>query len=156
MADDVLRHIPYAFYITGVVGENGEANGFTTCWVTQASFEPHRIAVAVRKDGHTHDLISGSHVFSLNLLDTSAEEMARAFTSPLEPAEDRLGGYPYSPGAKTGAPVFDDALAYLECSVVDSMDAGDHTLFLGEVVASELRREGQPLTTSETSMHYGG
>ena len=37
---DILKTIPYGFYITGVVGSDGEANGFTTCWVSQVSFEP--------------------------------------------------------------------------------------------------------------------
>jgi flavin reductase (DIM6/NTAB) family NADH-FMN oxidoreductase RutF len=57
MRSEILKTIPYGFYITGVVGSDGEANGFTTCWVSQVSFEPQQVVVAVRKDHHTHDLI---------------------------------------------------------------------------------------------------
>jgi flavin reductase (DIM6/NTAB) family NADH-FMN oxidoreductase RutF len=46
---EVLKTIPYGFYITGVTGENGEANGFTTCWASQVSFEPQQVIVAVRE-----------------------------------------------------------------------------------------------------------
>jgi flavin reductase (DIM6/NTAB) family NADH-FMN oxidoreductase RutF len=56
MRSEILKTIPYGFYITGVVGSDGETNGFTTCWVSQVSFEPQQV-VAVRKDHHTHDLI---------------------------------------------------------------------------------------------------
>ncbi len=37
---EILKTIPYGFYITGVVGADGEVNGFTTCWVSQVSFDP--------------------------------------------------------------------------------------------------------------------
>ncbi|MDP8951342.1 MAG: flavin reductase family protein, partial [Actinomycetota bacterium] len=81
---EVLKTIPYGFYITGVVGADGEANGFTTCWASQVSFEPQQVIVAVRKQQHTHDLIESGGVFSLNFLDTSQEDLARKFTQALE------------------------------------------------------------------------
>ena len=77
---EILKTIPYGFYVTGVVGSDGEVNGFTTCWVSQVSFEPQQVVVAVRKDQHTHDLIEQGGVFSLNFLDTEQEDLARKFT----------------------------------------------------------------------------
>ena len=56
---EILKTIPYGFYITGVVGADGEANGFTTCWVSQVSFETQQVVVAVRRDQHTHELMEG-------------------------------------------------------------------------------------------------
>jgi hypothetical protein len=104
---EILKTIPYGFYITGVVGSDGEANGFTTCWVSQVSFEPQQVVVAVRKDQHTHDLIEEGGVFSLNFLDTEQEDLALKFTQPLQPENGTLAGSPYSAG-KTGAPLFDE------------------------------------------------
>jgi flavin reductase (DIM6/NTAB) family NADH-FMN oxidoreductase RutF len=46
---EVLKTIPYGFYITGVIGADGEANGFTTCWVSQVSFEPQQVILASRR-----------------------------------------------------------------------------------------------------------
>src|SRR3712207_9583689 len=87
---EILKTIPYGFYITGVVGSDGEANGFTTCWVSQVSFEPQQVVVAVRKDQRTHDLLEQGGVFSLNFLDTEQENLARKFTQPLQPENDAL------------------------------------------------------------------
>ena len=93
---EILKTIPYGFYITGVVGSDGEANGFTTCWVSQVSFDPQQVIVAVRKDQHTHDLIEDSGVFSLNFLDTEQEDLAAKFTRSLQPEDGRIGGSLYT------------------------------------------------------------
>jgi flavin reductase (DIM6/NTAB) family NADH-FMN oxidoreductase RutF len=155
MRSEILKTIPYGFYITGVVGSDGEANGFTTCWVSQVSFEPQQIVVAVRKDQHTHDLIEDGGVFSLNFLDTEQEDLARRFTQPLQPEDDILGGSSYTTG-ETGAPLFIEAFAHLECRVVGKMEAGDHTVYLGEVVTATLDRPADILTDLDTTMDYGG
>jgi len=152
---EILKTIPYGFYITGVVGSDGEANGFTTCWVSQVSFEPQQLIVAVQKEQHTHDLIEQGGVFSLNFLDTEQEELARRFTEPLENRDGTVGGSPYSTG-ETGAPLFEEAFAHLECRVVDKMEAGDHTVYLGEVAAANLKRPADILTDLDTPMEYGG
>ncbi|MGH3087318.1 MAG: flavin reductase family protein [Rubrobacteraceae bacterium] len=152
---EILKTIPYGFYITGVIGDDGEVNGFTTCWVSQVSFEPRQIVVAVRKDQRTHDLIEASGVFSLNFLDTEQEELARKFTEPVEHENGTVGGAGYATG-ETGPPLFEDAFAHLECRVSDRMEAGDHTVYLGEVVASDLKRPADILTDLDTPMEYGG
>ncbi|CAA9446386.1 MAG: hypothetical protein AVDCRST_MAG02-288 [uncultured Rubrobacteraceae bacterium] len=152
---EILKTIPYGFYITGVVGAGGEANGFTTCWVSQVSFEPQQVVVAVRKDQHTHELMEQGGVFSLNFLDTGQEDLARRFTRPLESEGGSVGGSPYTTG-ETGAPLFEEAFAHLECRVVGKMEAGDHTVYLGEVVAAALDRPADILTDFDTPMEYGG
>jgi flavin reductase (DIM6/NTAB) family NADH-FMN oxidoreductase RutF len=155
MRSEILKTIPYGFYITGVVGSDGEVNGFTTCWVSQVSFEPQQVVVAVHKGHHTHDLIEEGGVFSLNFLDTEQEDLARRFTGPLQPEDGTLGGSPYSIG-ETGAPLFTEAFAHLECRVVGMMEAGDHTVYLGEVAAANLERPADILTDLDTTMDYGG
>ena len=152
---EILKTIPYGFYITGVVGSDGEANGFTTCWVSQVSFNPQQVIVAVQKDQHTHDLIEQGGVFSLNFLDTEQEDLARRFTEPLENRDGTVGGSPYSTG-DTGAPLFEEAFAHLECRVVGKMETGDHTVYLGEAVAANLKRPADILTDLDTPMEYGG
>ena len=153
---EILKTIPYGLYITGVIGADCEANGFTTCWASQVSFEPQQVIVAVRKDQHTHDLVESGGVFSLNFLDTSQEDLARKFTQPLAHEDGAVGGSPYTLGEATGAPLFDEAFAHLECRVVGSMEAGDHTVYLGEVAAARLVRPADILTDLDTPMEYGG
>ena len=66
-----------------------------------------------------------------------------------------MGGAAYATG-ETGAPLFEDAFAHLECRVVGKMEAGDHTVFLGDVAAATLRRPADILTDLDTPMEYGG
>jgi flavin reductase (DIM6/NTAB) family NADH-FMN oxidoreductase RutF len=153
---EILKTIPYGFYITGVVSKDGEANGFTTNWVSQVSFEPQQIIVAVRKDHHSHELLEEGGVFSLNFLDSGQEDLAHKFSQPLQPDNGGVGGSPYTTAEETGTPLFEEAFAHLECRVVDKMEAGDHTVYLGEVVAASLRRPADILTDLDTSMDYGG
>ena len=54
---EVLKTIPYGFYIAGVLGGKGEANGFTACWVSQVSFEPQQVILAAQKEQRTTSLL---------------------------------------------------------------------------------------------------
>ena len=139
-----------------MIGAGGAANGFTPCWVSQVSFEPQQVIVAVQKQQHTHDLIERRSVFSLNFLDTSQEDLARKFTQSLASEDGTVSGSRYTLGEATGAPLFEEAFAHLECRVVGSMEAGDHTVYLGEVAAANLRRPADILTDLDTPMEYGG
>ena len=112
--------------------------------------------MAVNKAQHTHDLLESGSVFSLNFLDTSQEGLARKFTQALANEDGTIGGSPYTPGGITGAPLFDEAFAHLECRVAGKMEAGDHTVYLGDVVAASLRRPADILTDLDTPMEYGG
>jgi flavin reductase (DIM6/NTAB) family NADH-FMN oxidoreductase RutF len=73
----------------------------------------------------------------------------------LQPENGTLGGSPYTTG-ETGAPLFTEAFALLECRVVGKMEAGDHTVYLGEVAAANLERPADILTDLDTTMDYGG
>ena len=101
-------------------------------------------------------MIESGRVFSLNFLDISQEDLARKFTEPLESGDGEVGGSPYEKGEATGAPLFTEAFAHLECRVVGSMEAGDHTVYLGEVAAATLNRPADILTDLDTPMEYGG
>ncbi len=112
--------------------------------------------LAINKAQHTHDLLESGSVFSLNFLDTSQEELARKFTQTLEHENGMVGGSPYTVGGATGAPLFVEAFAHLECRVVGSLEAGDHTVYLGEVAAANLVRPADIPTDLDTPLEYGG
>lgn len=153
---EILRTIPYGFYVVGTLGPDGSPNGLTVNWASQTSFEPPQIAVAIEQGGNAHDAIEGGNVFSLNFLDRSQEDLARRLAQHVEPEGDTLAGARFAPGPQTGAPVFEDCFAHLECRVVGSTKTGDHTLFIGEVVGAELKRRAEILTDLETPLSYGG
>lgn len=128
--------------ITTAAGE--EMQGMTANAITSLSLEPTMILVCVEKITHTHGLLGRSGVFAVNILATHQEDVSRLFAKRAEPEINSLRGQRFVIG-ESGAPVLEDCLAYLECRVADVLDGGDHSIFLGEVVAAGVVSEGAPL-----------
>jgi flavin reductase (DIM6/NTAB) family NADH-FMN oxidoreductase RutF len=151
----VTWKIPNALALVGSA-HDGERNGMTTSWITQLSMEPVLIGIGVDNTAVTHRLISGSGAFSVNLWD---RENTRVFVKFSKPANDdgtTLNDRPIST-ATTGAPIFDEAIAWMDCEVRHTLDLGTHTLFVGEIVdASIVDDEAHPASMSDTRMKYGG
>jgi flavin reductase (DIM6/NTAB) family NADH-FMN oxidoreductase RutF len=117
------------------------------------------LGIAVEKAAVTHELIADGRVFVLNLVDRDDRAIVRKFTKPVEvdTGSRTLNGFAYHDG-QTGAPILDQAVAYLECEVRQELDTGSHTFFIGEVVASAFQKdEDTPvLRMEDTRMNYGG
>jgi flavin reductase (DIM6/NTAB) family NADH-FMN oxidoreductase RutF len=140
-----LRMIPYGLYVLTSQAKDGRISAATVNWVTQASFEPPLVAVGVKADSAGHEVIKESHSFALNVLTKGQQQQAFAFFKPAEREGDRLGGEPFTSG-ETGSPILSNAKAFVECRLVDTVERGDHSLFVGEVVNAELSAEptGRP------------
>jgi len=140
-----LRMIPYGLYVLTSESQDGRVAASTINWVTQASFEPPLITVGVKVGSTAHDVIKESRAFALNVLAKDQDALAFTFFKPLERDGNSIGGQAFSPG-KSGAPVFTASAAFLECSLVDSLECGDHSVFLGEVIEAGVSREfsGRP------------
>lgn len=156
MVHEALRQIPYGLYVIGVRGKgNGTMNAMAASWVTQCSFEPPLIIVAVRKPSRTYDLVKSGKVFSLNLLDNSKRRVIRRLERPFRSGGDKPGAVGHTK-EETGAPILRQAFAYAECEVRVIYEPGDHALVVGEVVRAELRGPGEPLMCADLNWHYGG
>lgn len=129
----VLRMIPYGLYVLTGESRDGRVAASTVNWVTQASFEPPLVAVGVKADSTAHEVIRDSRCFALNVLAKGQQDLAFAFFKALEREGDSIGGQSFSSG-KSGAPVFARAAGFLDCKLVDTLERGDHSLFLGEVI----------------------
>jgi len=129
----VLRMIPYGLYLLSTGSEGGPAAASIVNWVTQASFEPPLVAVAVRADSSVHRLLQETRSFVLNVLGKGQRDLAVKFFRPVEMEGGTIGGEPLRTG-ETGAPIFEHTPAYAECRVVDSVEKGDHSVFVAEVV----------------------
>ena len=154
----VLWKMPSGLYVLGSRAGD-RRNGMTLNWATQVGMEPKLLGVAVLKTAFTHELVLEGGVFSLNILDREDRAIVRKFVKPVE-VDDRaktLNGFPFHDGL-TGAPVLDQAVAYLECEVRQGVDCGDHTVFIGEVVDSAFQKEEETpvLRMEDTRMNYGG
>lgn len=128
----------------------------TANWLSQASFEPPMVMLAVEADSQSRRVIEASGVFALNVLASGQRELAGQLGRASARKPDKLAGIAWRPGPTTGAPLLDDALAWLECRVLGSLPAGDHVVLVAEVVEVGLNREGQPLTMAEAGFRYFG
>lgn len=154
----VLWTMPSGLYIVG--SRAGERrNGMTCNWATQLGFDPKLLAVSVEKDAFTHELIAEGGVFCLNIVDREDRVIVRKFTKPVDvDTEARtLNGFAFHDGV-SGAPVLDQALAYVDCTVHSTVDAGSHSLFLGEIVDAAFQKDEETpaLRMEDTRMSYGG
>ncbi|HXY92269.1 MAG TPA: flavin reductase family protein [Acidimicrobiia bacterium] len=155
----VLWTMPSGLYVLGSTDQSERRNAMTMNWVTQVSFAPKLVAVAVEVAAFTHELVAEGRVFSVNVIDREDRAIVRKFTKPVDVDLDAhtLNGFPYHDGM-TGAPILDQAVAYLDCEVRESVVVGEHTLFLGEIVDANFQKpEDTPvLRMEDTRMNYGG
>ena len=154
----VLWTMPYGLYVLGSRAGD-RRNGMTMNFVTQVATEPKLVGVGITKEALTHELVSEGRVFALNLLNREDRAIVRKFVKPVEVNLDAhtLNDFPFHDG-KTGAPILDHAVAYIECEVRNPVDCGDHTFFIGEVVDVGFQQpEDTPvLRMEDTRMNYGG
>lgn len=153
---ETLRQMPYGLYVVGVSGNgDGATNAAAVSWVTQCSFDPPLLLVALRKPSRTYQLVKQGRVFSLNLLDKQERQTVRALERPSKAADNKLAKVGYLE-ENTGAPILRDAFAYAECKVLEIYEPGDHALVVGEVVHSGIKGRGRPLMCADLKWHYGG
>jgi flavin reductase (DIM6/NTAB) family NADH-FMN oxidoreductase RutF len=154
----VLWSMPYGLYVVGSRAGD-RRNGMTLNFTTQVATDPKLLAISVEKEALTHELVSEGRVFILNIVDREDRAILRKFTKPVEvdPEGRTLNGFPFHDG-RSGAPVLDQAVAFVECEVRHEVDVGSHTLFVGEVVEAGFQKgeETPVLRMEDTRLNYGG
>jgi flavin reductase (DIM6/NTAB) family NADH-FMN oxidoreductase RutF len=151
----MLRKIPHGLYICGVK-EGEEMNGFTVSWLMQSSFEPPLVVNCVKKGTTSHTMIQNTQVFAISFLESGQKDLAASFFQPKTRVGNKFENVEFYEGAETGCPIIKDSLGYIECEVVGTVEEGDHTVYVGEVIASGIHREGDQLLLSSTGWEYGG
>jgi ferric-chelate reductase [NAD(P)H] len=143
---EVFNHLSYGLYIVTSVQES-RFNGQIVNTVLQVTSDPPRVAVVINKNNLTHQFISTSRVFGASVLDTSAPmTFIGLFGFKSGRNVDKLSQVKFVEGA-TGTPlVTQHCLGILEARVIDEVDVGTHTLFVGDVVSGEILCQGEPLT----------
>jgi len=130
-----LRMIPYGLYVLTAENPAGDVGAATVNWVTQASFAPPLVVVGVKADSGAHALVKETGRFALNVLGKEQGPVAFTFFKPAAKEGDTISGQPYRKG-KTGAPILTGLPAYLECTVTEIVEKGDHSVVIAEVVAA--------------------
>lgn len=150
----VLRMFRYVLCAVTAPGPDG-GHGFTANWMAQAAFEPPMLSITVETDSKALALIRAAGVFAVNVYAAGQRELAGQLGRRSRTNPDKFQGVATETGV-TGCPLLLDALGWVECRVAGELPAGDHVLFLGEVVEAGVRREGEPLTMQEAGFRYYG
>ena len=150
-----LRKIPHGVYIVGVK-DGAQINAFTATWFTQVSFTPPLVALGIKRDSHSFEMIKQGKVFSVNLLGKDQKPVAEHFVKPATVVGEKLKDIRHRFGI-TGAPILEEAIAYVECELREiANELGDHAVVIGEVVEAGVRKDEPALTLMDTGWHYGG
>ncbi|MFH1453513.1 MAG: flavin reductase family protein [Armatimonadota bacterium] len=146
MDSSVLHKISYGMYIVGSVSD-GKINAQTANAVMQITSEPQAIAASINKQNLTHEYIKESKVFSVSVLSKEAPlKLIGQFGFKSGRDTDKFKDVNYKIGS-TGSPiVLDNVIGYIEAKVVNSFDAGSHTVFLAEVAEGEILNSEEPMT----------
>ncbi len=129
----------------------GTPSGFIASWITQVSFVPPLVMVAVNPLHYTYDLIRRNNAFAINLLRTDQAELIDWFGKRSGKTVEKLLASTYELGT-TGVPLLKDCLVSIECTVLWAKEAGDHVIVVGSIVSAEIKSEAQ--TLQETRSMY--
>jgi flavin reductase (DIM6/NTAB) family NADH-FMN oxidoreductase RutF len=136
----VLGRFATGITIVTARDDEGEDHGMTVSAFCSLSLEPPMVLACIDHTASMHDLLLAHPRFGVSILSSDQEEYSRRFA-----ADDvsRFDGIAYVRG-DSGAVLLDDALAHIECRVVQHLSAGDHTIFLAEVERAA-PKDGRPL-----------
>jgi flavin reductase (DIM6/NTAB) family NADH-FMN oxidoreductase RutF len=143
-----LGNMTYGIYVlTSFYKE--EINGMIASWVSQVSYDPLLIMVAVHPNRYSHNLIAKSGCFALHVLAADQLNLLGRFKGSDPKA--KFSSIQWQRG-QTGCPVLKECLACFECRVTAQYSPGNHTLFLGEVLSAKVLGQGNILC----SLDYDG
>jgi flavin reductase (DIM6/NTAB) family NADH-FMN oxidoreductase RutF len=152
--ETVLRQFRYGLYAI-TVKHGGDEHGLTAMWVSQASFDPAMVVVAVENNSKTIGMVRDAHHFALNVLRQGQRELATKLGRASATTPHKLKGIRTKPAPTSGAPILTEALGWVECRVVATLPSGDHTLVLGEVLEAGVEQQGATaLTPEEAGLSY--
>src|SRR3569832_276444 len=108
----------------------GDDHGMTVSAFTSVSLEPPLVLVCIDHTASMHNVLLGHPRFGISILSSEQEAYSRRFAA--DPDTGRFDGIAFSRG-DSGGVLLDEALAHLECTVLQHLEAGDHTIFIAEV-----------------------
>jgi flavorubredoxin/flavin reductase (DIM6/NTAB) family NADH-FMN oxidoreductase RutF len=152
--DKALGRLSGGLYVVTARQSDGEggarSSAMVASWVSQASFEPPGITVAVAKDRAIESLMQVDDRFVLNILrEDNHQGLLRHFLRRFPPGADRFAGVTVLEGAAEGGPVLGDALAFLGCRVAQRLEGPDHWIIYAEVEQGKVAD-----SSASTAVHH--
>jgi flavin reductase (DIM6/NTAB) family NADH-FMN oxidoreductase RutF/CheY-like chemotaxis protein len=134
--DVLFRSLSNGVYIV-TVEDQGQLNGVTTPWVTQLSYDPPMVMVAISPLRKCHEMITNSGQFAVNVLASGQVDVASRFGLTTGREMDKFEGV-VPERTPAGNPLLSNVVAYIDCELVKTVAVGDHSLFVGEVIGAEV------------------
>ncbi|HEY0607209.1 MAG TPA: flavin reductase family protein [Herpetosiphonaceae bacterium] len=147
----IMGHFASGVTVVTVCRE-GTCHGITVSSFCSLSLEPPLVLICIDRRYTSHEKIQQSEAFAINILAEDGEWLSRHFASR---DDDKFAKVGYHTG-ESGAPLLDEALATIECRLVDQFPGGDHTIFVGQVLAMSAQDEGRPLLYFRSGYHKLG
>lgn len=157
LRSSTLRLLSNGVYVLTACGPE-TVHAATVTWVTQVSFQPTLVLVALRRNSLLSQAVRKAHRFALNILSAEQTALAERFFTHRTAASDsqEIEGFSFRTSAGR-CPLLADTLGWLECRLAAEPHApGDHSLLLGEVTGAGLRRQDDPMVLWQTPWSYGG
>jgi flavin reductase (DIM6/NTAB) family NADH-FMN oxidoreductase RutF len=130
------------------VATNGQMHGMTVSSFASLSLDPPLVVVCLENGSRTRAMVLESRAFSMNILAAHQADVARSFAAA---GRKTFNGLAFHPG-RNGAPLLDDAIAWIECDVREIVNGGDHDIVVGEVMRCTAK-EGSPLLYFDRHYH---
>ncbi len=130
-----------------------EINGMIVSWVSQISYDPPLVMIAIHPNRYSHHLVEKSGVFALHLIARNQFDFLGRFKGPVP--SSKFDSIQWNKG-ETGCPVFEDCIGYIECEVAEVIKPGNHTLFIGEIKNGQFFSREDPMSTLDYSGTYVG
>ncbi|MBM7559383.1 flavin reductase family protein [Marinitoga litoralis] len=130
------------------MNSNNKLNGITVAWITRVSIKPPMIAISIGKKRYSYTLLEETDKFGVCILSKEQKELAKFFGSKSGRNTNKFENIDYEL-TKNGIPKINGSVAFFECKIVNKADAGDHVIYIGEVINEELLKIEQPLLYGE-------
>ncbi|PHN06540.1 flavin reductase family protein [Flavilitoribacter nigricans] len=159
--DQVIQKFTYGHYIVTALKPGDELKtrekdyiaAGTVNWLTQLSFEPPMIGVAIGQKSDLNETIDYSQHFTVHLLGPDQKGWIERFSGDSKIEDGRINGVPFE--KQDHALILEDTLGYLICKLEKSTNTGDHTLHIGQVIKATLFNEDQaPICTKDQAPKY--
>jgi flavin reductase (DIM6/NTAB) family NADH-FMN oxidoreductase RutF len=147
-----LEKMTHGIYVITTCDDNN-INGMIASWVTQVSYEPPMVMVAIHPSRFSHHLIEKSGHFVLHILAKEQINLLSRFKGS-DPSA-KFHSIKWTRG-KTGCPILETCIAYLECRVKANYNPGNHSLFIGEIIDALVFSNVMPLSTFDYHGVYTG
>ena len=147
-----FKAMTYGIYAMTAAHEE-RVDAMIASWISQVSYDPPLIGVAVHPNRFSHELIENGGAFAIHVLKKSQKHLVRQFMGT--DSDAKLRGVDWRPG-KTGCPILNDCVACFECELKERIQPGNHTLFFGVVIDAMTVSDEAVLTTWDYQGQYIG